>query len=212
MLQQAAQAYTGIVQTAVGNASAGGQEFRRDLGKQAAAAARIGGMEGELPTFFPPERDIALYRLVVSTVQGVLHAFQAAAPQPGGAGQIIPPGMQVGEGEAGVERVFDFKAVTSFIVMMADVQGLMDISHQVNEPGQSIGALLFADMVCMEDATEPLNLPVKPALDGLPPAIHINVVPVEMAQGVAKAARHQVFRIGAVITEARVVTNVIRPG
>jgi hypothetical protein len=67
--------------------------------------------------------------------------FQPLAAQPGRAGQVVPVQVQAGEGQALVERVFDLDLIAAFVAMPADMQRLVDVADQMQQPGQGIGDL-----------------------------------------------------------------------
>ena len=67
--------------------------------------------------------------------QQALHiSVQPLAAQPGRAGQVVPVKMQAGNWQALLERVLDFNLRAAVVIIVTDMQRLMDIGDQMQQP------------------------------------------------------------------------------
>ena len=91
------------------------------------------------------------------------------------------------------------------------MQRLVDVGHQMQQPGQGIRNLLFF-AGRPQQAAQALDLPVRLAIHDLSMPIDVDVMPAFVPRHLRKARQQFGGRVARVVEEARVVTNVVRPG
>ena len=141
-------------------------EILADDRQQAADGIGV-GFSQQLVALAAPQRDRSRDRCRVVGEQPLSHFFQTRAAQPGRPGQVIPVSMQAGERQTFVEWIFYFEPRRPVVFGMADVQRLVQVGHQMQQPGQGIGGRLVRAMP--QHAVEAFDLVVR--LAALTPAL-----------------------------------------
>ena len=119
--------------------------------------------------------------------------------------------MQAGKGQALVERILDLDLVAPFIAMPADMQRLVDVGNQVEQPGQGVADLLgLATGSQLPD--QELDPVVQFAFAHLAKRVEIDIVPTLVAGGIGQAGKGWCRRLAVFIEETWIVADVVRPG
>lgn len=140
----------------------------------------------QAPAFLQPVRQIALRRCRRMLTQDARRGtIQTAAAQPGRAGAIVPPAMQIALGQARVERVDDLVAVTAFVLGAGHMQRLVHVGHQMNDPRQDVAQFgaFAADRKALQQAGKlDIEFAIAALLSGM--QRQVKIMPAQMAASV----------------------------
>ena len=101
--------------------------------------------------------------------------------------------------------------VSAIIIGVADMQGLVDVGDQMQQPGQGIrNIVVFPGQP--QQMAEAFDLPVNFPFVGLTALVQIDVMPILVARGIGKAGERRRGVIASLVMEARVVADVVGPG
>lgn len=122
--------------------------------------------------------------------------------------------MEVADGQAAIEWILDGEPVTPFVVAASDVQRLVDVSHQVDQPGQGVGFFHGRGLRSAQEVDQTFQLPVQLAGAATADAIglQVDVMPVSVPGNVDEPICRLGLRIASAVRETLVLTDVVGPG
>ncbi|MPM79681.1 hypothetical protein SDC9_126720 [bioreactor metagenome] len=209
-VEQATESMARFDDASVGRVAAAPMEVIVDDGKQAAGCGRIGRDE-QAVAFVAPGGDACLCRRGVLVEQVAGFVVQPFGTQPRRTGQIVPIEMQAAERQPLVMGILDLDQIAAFVAMAADMQGLVDVGNQMQQPGQGVGHLL-GGTTGFQLPDQLLDPGIQFALADLAVGIEVDVMPALVAGRVGQAGQQRCRRIALLVMEARVVADVVRPG
>lgn len=140
--------------------------------------------------------------------------LQCGTPKPGRGGQIIPPAMQGFGRLPGVLSIFHFEQIAAFVVAAANVQRLVYLAHQMQQPGQGINLLNTGRTGVGDYSDQARKLTIQSAIAFARGTVDlpVRVMPVAVARGIQQAGNLGGRRLAVFLVKAGILANIVRPG